>query len=225
MPVSVIVFDLDDTLYPERAYVESGFAAVARAFADRLAASFDLLERMKALAASSDRRRVFNVVCAEARAPDPDGLAAEMVDTYRRHMPSITLFPDAAAALARLRGRYRLALISDGYLVSQNAKLDALGIRPIFEAVYLTDEWGREYWKPHPRAFEAVMQQFAVSAPACAYISDNPAKDFVAPNALGWRTIRILRPGGVYADATAPPGGEPSVTIASLDDLDNRLPR
>lgn len=220
MPIRAVAFDLDDTLYPERAYVESGFAAVARGFADRLAAPFDLLDRMKALAASPDRGRVFNVVCTEARAAAPDALAAEMVDAYRRHAPSITPFPDAAAALARLHGRYRLALISDGYLVSQNAKLDALGIRPVFDAVYLTDEWGRQFWKPHPRAFEAVMQQFALPAPACAYVSDNPAKDFVAPNALGWRTVRVLRPGGVYADATAPPGGEPSATVPSLDMLE-----
>jgi putative hydrolase of the HAD superfamily len=219
MPIRAVAFDLDDTLYPERAYVESGFAAVARAFADRLGAPFDLLDRMKALAASPDRGRVFNVVCTQARAADPDALAAEMVDTYRRHTPSITLFPDAAAALARLHGRCRLGLISDGYLASQNAKIDALGIRPSFDAVYLTDEWGRQFWKPHPRAFEAVMQRFALPGPACAYVSDNPAKDFVAPNALGWRTIRILRPGGVYADATAPPGGAPSATIPSLDVL------
>ncbi|MBN1513573.1 MAG: HAD family hydrolase [Phycisphaerae bacterium] len=220
MPIRAVAFDLDDTLYPEHAYVESGFAAVARAFADRLAAPFDLLDRMKALAASPDRGRVFNMICAEARVAEPDALAAEMVDAYRRHVPNITLFPDAAAALARLHGRYRLALISDGYAVSQNAKLDTLGIRPAFDAVYLTDDWGRQFWKPHPRAFEAVMQRFALPAPACAYVSDNPAKDFVAPNALGWRTVRVLRPGGVYADATAPPGGEPSATVPSLDVLE-----
>jgi putative hydrolase of the HAD superfamily len=175
---------------------------------------------MRALAGSPDRRRVFNVLCAEAGVADPDAVAAEMVDTYRRHMPNITLFPDAEAALARMRGRYRLALISDGPLVSQNAKIDALGVRPAFEAVYLTDAWGREFWKPHPRAYETVMQQFTLPGAACAYVSDNVAKDFVAPNSLGWQTIRILRPGGVYADATAPPGGEPSVAIASLDALD-----
>jgi putative hydrolase of the HAD superfamily len=223
MPIRAVVFDLDDTLYPERAYVESGFAAVARAFSDRLNAPFDLLDRMKALAASPDRGRVFNMVCAEARAENPDAMVAQMVDAYRRHVPSITLFPDADAALARLRGRYRLALISDGYLAAQNAKLDALGIRPIFDAVYLTDEWGREFWKPHPRAFEAVMRQFALPGSACAYVSDNPAKDFVAPNALGWRTVRVLRPGGVYADAAVPTGGIASATISSLDALETVL--
>ena len=34
--VKVVAFDLDDTLYPEREYAFSGFAAVAEAFEQRL---------------------------------------------------------------------------------------------------------------------------------------------------------------------------------------------
>jgi hypothetical protein len=45
--------------------------------------------------------------------------------------------------------------------------------------------------------------------PVFAYISDNPSKDFVAPNRLGWRTIQLAYPGQVHAHLPAPEGGRP----------------
>jgi len=101
----------------------------------------------------------------------------------------------------------------------QNAKIDALGIRSLFDLILLTDAWGREFWKPHPRAFQAAVAHFGLEPGAFVYVSDNPAKDFLAPNALGWHTVRIRRPGGVYAGEVAPPGGEPRHTISTLDEL------
>lgn len=223
MRIQGIVFDLDDTLYPEWSYVQSGFAAVARAFADRLAAPFDIAARMAELARSPQRGRVFNALCEEAGVTDPDDCATRMVETYRTHDPIIELFPDARAALDRYRGQIPMGLISDGYLVTQNTKLNALGIREMFHTVLLTDQWGREYWKPHPRAFERMMASLALPPDAILYVSDNPAKDFVAPNRLGWQTVRIVRPGGVHADAVAPSGGQARHTIHSLDELGDAL--
>jgi len=54
---------------------------------------------------------------------------------------------------------------------------------------------------------------------ACIYVADNPAKDFIAPNALGWGTVFIKRPGGIYADREAPRGGLPQAAISTLDAL------
>ena len=223
MAIRAIIFDLDDTLYPERSYVLSGFDAVAAAFTGRLNPSFDLAQRMRELSESPHRRRVFNVVCAEAGVADADACAAEMVQAYRNHRPMISLFPDAEAALRRYRGQYRLGLISDGYLAPQDAKIDALGIRDRFDAVILTDQWGREFWKPHPRAFQVVMDQFELEPAALTYVSDNLAKDFVAPNRLGWRTVCVRRPGGVYVGESPPAGGSPASTILTLDALDGVL--
>ncbi|UCG15309.1 MAG: HAD family hydrolase [Phycisphaerales bacterium] len=223
MATRAIIFDLDDTLYPERSYVLSGFDAVAAAFTGRLNPPFDLVRRMRQLSESPQRRRVFNVVCAEAGVADPEACAAEMVHAYRNHRPAISLFPDADAALRRYRRRYRLGLISDGYLAAQNAKLDALGIRDCFDAIILTDQWGPEFWKPHPRAFHAVMDQFELAPWALMYVSDNPAKDFVAPNRLGWQTVCVKRPGGVYAGESPSAGGRPASTISTLDQLDGVL--
>jgi putative hydrolase of the HAD superfamily len=216
-----VIFDLDDTLYPERQFVFSGYRAVAEAFADRLAAPFDLLARMGELFDTPDRGRVFNAIAAEAGVPaaEADALVADMIATYRNHKPHIHLHPDAEAALSRLQSRCRLGLISDGPLVMQNNKIDALGIRNRPDAIILTDEWGRSFWKPHPRAFEEMSRRLAIAPRDCLYVADNPAKDFLAPNSLGWQTVRIKRPDGVYANQPAIEGGAPAKTIATLDEL------
>jgi hypothetical protein len=52
-------------------------------------------------------------------------------------------------------------------------------------------------------------------------VADNPAKDFVAPHRLGWRTVRVRRPDSLHADV--PSGADVDAEIASLDDLDTAL--
>ena len=211
-----IVFDLDDTLYPERSYAFSGFAAVASAFERELGAADKVAGRMRELFATSDRRRIFDVVIDEKGHHDTPDLLDRMIQAYRTHTPAIALHSDADAALTRLRTTCKLALITDGFSASQHAKIDALNIRPRLDLVIVTDDWGRPFWKPHPRAFEEVQHYLNVAPDQCTYVADNPAKDFFAPNALGWRTIRIDRPDAVHNAGKAPPGGEPGRVITTL---------
>lgn len=216
-----VVFDLDDTLYPEHAYTLSGLRAVAEAYGPRLGSIAELLARFQTLLDSPDRTRIFNVVVAERCPHEAETLVPEMVATFRAHRPThIALFPEAAAALDRLAAHFALGLISDGFLEAQKAKINALGIRDRFDAIILTDEWGRAFWKPHPRAFEEIARRLDVAHSACVYVADNLAKDFVAPNALGWRTIRFVHPGAVHKDKPAPPCGAPQFTVDSLADVD-----
>jgi putative hydrolase of the HAD superfamily len=66
------------------------------------------------------------------------------------------------------------------------------------------------------------MGQSGVPAAACVYVADNPGKDFVGPNRLGWHTIQVQEKIGLYGDASPPPGGEPKATVntfAALWDL------
>jgi putative hydrolase of the HAD superfamily len=219
--IRAIVFDLDDTLYPEREFVFSGYRAVADAFAERLNASFDLLRRMGQLFETPDRGRVFNVLVAEAGivGDRADDLVREMIATYRTHQPRIRLHSDADAALTRLRGVYRLGLLSDGPLQMQNNKIDALGLCDRLDEIVLTDQWGREFWKPHHRGFEEISRRLGVPPTECLYVADNPAKDFIAPIALGWRTICVKRPGGIYTDRRPPEGGAPGAVIDTLNGL------
>lgn len=218
--IKALVFDLDDTLYPERAYAFSGFEAVAERFADRLGDAVHAAAVMRELFDSEHRPRVFNALLPRLGVNETPDLIREMIDAYRFHRPTIALYGDADAALTRLRPGYRLGIITDGPAAQQRAKVEALGVIARVDAVILTAELGPGFAKPHPRAFELMAEKLGTPHGNCAYIADNPAKDFVAPNALGWTTIRILRPGGVYQDASTAEGGAPQHVIISLDEID-----
>ena len=214
-----IVFDLDDTLYPEREYAFSGFAAVAAAFEEVLGDPRASAAQMQKLFDTKHRPRVFNTILTQFGKPDDPHVVARMIDVYRNHAPSIHLYPDADGALSHLCGRCKLGLITDGPPVSQWAKIDALHLRTRLDAIIVTGEWGPQFTKPHSSAFELVAERLGADHHACAYIADNPAKDFLAPNALGWMTIHVRRPGGVYQHVVTPPGGRPDRIVDTLSAL------
>jgi putative hydrolase of the HAD superfamily len=55
---------------------------------------------------------------------------------------------------------------------------------------------GAEYLKPHLRRFARLQRHWPlVDSSRFLYVADNPLKDFVAPRAREWRTVRIIRGG------------------------------
>ncbi len=221
--IKAVVFDLDDTLYAERQYAFSGFDAVAVKFEDMLGPKERAAARMRELFDTDQRHRVFDALLAEKGIAATPQRIQMMVAAYRAHAPRITLFPDADAALTRLRKTHKLGLITDGPSVMQWAKIDALRLRDRFDAIIATDDLGLGFAKPHPRAFEQMVERLHVQHSECAYVADNPQKDFIAPRKFGWRTLELNRPGGIYQNAVAPSGGESDRMSTSLEELERVL--
>jgi putative hydrolase of the HAD superfamily len=218
--MKAIIFDLDDTLYPERQYAFSGFAAVASRFRERLGNPDNTVTLLQAIFDTEHRSKAFNALLERLGLPNDSQLIEDMIDAYRTHIPTISLHPDADAALTRLRPAYKLGVITDGRALTQELKLEALGLPPRLDEVIVTGELGAEYEKPHPRAFELMADALGFSHSQFAFVADNASKDFVAPNALGWTTIQIVRPEGIYRDVPPAEGGRPMHVITTLDDLD-----
>lgn len=224
MPVTHLIFDLDDTLYPEREYALGGFRAAATWARAELGITVSV-DDMAALLDTGHLGQLFPKVLAAAK-PDhsPDDLKA-FVRAYGKHTPALTLFDDAAAALDHWQSRAKLGLITDGHAATQFSKIGALALAPRFAEIIATGALGpdRTFHKPHPRAFE--MMQVALGAPGdrFVYVGDNLAKDFLAPNTLGWMTIRIDRPAHrhhrIHKHVTALEGGAPHETIEDLGAL------
>ncbi len=213
-----VIFDLDDTLYLERDFARSGYESVATAFAQQLGSAQLAVAAMLKNLDSPNRHRVFDATLADLGVPVDAALLRAMIDHYRNHLPRIRLCDDAERALQRLSTSARLGLITDGPRVTQANKIVALGLRPRIHELILTDELGPGLGKPHPRAFVSIAAALGVAPANCIYVADNPSKDFVAPNTLGWTTIQIRRPGGLYADRQPPVGGAPQRVITSLDE-------
>ena len=212
-----IVLDLDDTLYPERDYVRSGFGAVGSYVAEHLGISnFGQYCWERFLA--GERGHLFDSALTALGGSADRDTVDQLVHIYRTHRPRIHLYPDAERLLKRaaLRGTY-LGLITDGPATSQRAKIEALHLTRYFRSMLLTDELGLGKAKPHPASFELIQGALGPMG-GLVYIADNPAKDFLTPNQLGWDTIRVLRPEGLYGKVTAPSSKhEARVTVSSLD--------
>ncbi len=202
LPNMLFVLDLDDTLYLERDYVRSGFHAIDRWLLDnRNKAGF--FERAWRLFEQGIRGNIFDLVLADLNIIEK-GLIEHFIKLYRNHIPDITLLPDAITFF-QIKKREDLALITDGYSIAQHAKIEALGIKQYLDKIIVTDDWGGEFWKPHPRAFIEAQGNYAPEK--CIYISDNPQKDFISPEKLGWApSIRIRRENSLHYAIETPEG-------------------
>jgi putative hydrolase of the HAD superfamily len=109
--------------------------------------------------------------------------------------------------------------VSDGHLEVQRRKVDALGLAAWVDAVVLTDEFGRDLWKPHPHAFRECCARLGVFPGDVVVVGDNPERDMRGARAATLPSIRIKRPDGYYSRFPAAPGDEADWEIASLDEL------
>jgi len=216
----LVVLDIDDTLYLERDYVRSGFAAVGVWARDELGVD-DLGDRAWAAFEAGVRRTIFDEALSGAGVEATDDLVPRLVEVYRSHAPTIELLTDARDWLDGLAPHVALAVVTDGPLASQQAKAEALLLSRWADLIVFTETLGSGRGKPHPAAFEQLEREVGLAGDRCAYVADNPAKDFVAPHRLGWRTVRVRRVGGLHADV--PSGDDVDVEIAGLDELDTAL--
>ncbi|MGL6131334.1 MAG: HAD family hydrolase, partial [Fusobacteriaceae bacterium] len=123
----------------------------------------------------------------------------ELIKLYRNHIPDIKLLDDAKEVLDYLfENNYRLGMITDGYKETQRNKLKVLNIEKYFEHIIVTDELGREFWKPSEVPYKLIKEKFNCNYEDMIYIGDNLEKDFISANKLGILTIQICRKSGVY---------------------------
>ncbi|WP_179119655.1 HAD family hydrolase [Ensifer adhaerens] len=221
MGEQVLVFDLDDTLYLERDFAASGFRAVD-AWLSRHAGVKAFAAHCEAAFAAGHRGRVFDEALAAMGFGYDPKLVAKLVAVYRGHAPTIALAADARSYLERPRTSRR-AIITDGPAATQRAKVQALGLEALVDLVIFTDSWGREFWKPHARAFETIEAWAEVGPENLVYIADNPVKDFVTPRRRGWHTVMVAREARVHDMPAPDTAHQAAARITDFGELDDAL--
>ncbi|MHA7819578.1 MAG: HAD family hydrolase [Erythrobacter sp.] len=214
----VLVFDLDDTLYLEQHFAESGFRALARQYDERIGGERFAVE-CAGLLGEGARGNIFDVALSRCGVEAGPDLICELVASYRSHTPEIEFCDDAARFLKRI-GKRPTGLITDGPKEGQWAKIRALGLDEMIDHIVVTGEWGSEFFKPHPRAFERIESLTSSSNRNIVYIADNAAKDFITPRRLGWQTVQILRPARVHTGTASASDHEADHVISSFDELE-----
>ena len=184
MSDTVICFDLDDTLYKEIDYLKSAYREIAETVGHP-----EAVQQM--MDWYHEGKNVFEELIQAY------GLGVSVADClkiYRNHYPNITLENEVKEYLEELKGRgAKLGIITDGRSLTQRNKIKALGLEELMDSIIISEEFGSE--KPDERNYKVVMEQFP-DGREFVYVGDNPQKDFVAPNALGWRTYCVKDDGG-----------------------------
>lgn len=218
----IVAFDLDDTLYRELDYVESGFRAVA-----------DHVSALHPITSDEAYELLIESVERDGRGRQFDDLLRAigafsvrkrdlLVQVYRQHKPRIELPAESGYILRALAAEgHRLFLVTDGNHHVQNRKVEALGLRSYVEHVYLTGRYGRGATKPGTRVFELMLARTRAEAADLVYVGDNPRKDFIGVRSLGGSTIRVLT--GGFAGEVAAPGYEPDLTVNSICGIPSAL--
>jgi len=146
-------------------------------------------------------------------------LEPKLVEIYRTHKPTITLYSEVKYSLEILKKNKKLGLISDGLIQTQQNKIDALQIRPYFNHIIINDI--NKTTKLYPICFKKMIKKLNIEPQESAYIGDNPLKDFYIPNQLGIQTIHIKRNFGEYINESVNDYYQAKISINNLTELIN----
>ncbi|HGH7181643.1 HAD family hydrolase [Bacillus luti] len=218
MEIKAIVFDMDDTLYKEKDYIVSGFKAVD----DWIKEDYKKIGFYNIaiqLFDSGERKFVFNKTLEKLNITYDEKLISNLIEKYRLHKPDIQLLDEADWVLSNLTNNVKIGLISDGYLITQERKINALKLKERFHSIILTDELGREYWKPSQLPYEKISKELQVPHRQCVYIGDNLSKDFITAKKLNWITVHINREDGIYRNLIVEQDYKAHYTINNLRKL------
>jgi putative hydrolase of the HAD superfamily len=140
-----------------------------------------------------------------------------LLRAFRRHRPQVLHCYDGVYdALRRLRANVRLAVVTDGDVAIQSAKLAALELNDLFDVAVLSDDIGREFRKPHPVPFRRALRLLGTEPEDAVFVGDRPDKDIVGALGVGLRAVRVRT--GEYR-------AQPDVigTLGSFDDATDAI--
>ena len=224
--IKAVIFDLDDTLISEKEYIKSGYRVIAKKIKNDYELSIDADKIFNDLITlmEENSKQVFNRLLQQYKLKFDNECINELINCYRNHKPRIEFYNDVEPLLNYLKNKkIKIGIISDGYMVTQENKLDVLNAYNIFDKIILTDELGRDYWKPNPKAFELMKEYFNIRYDEMIYIGDNPQKDFYIKKYYPIKTVRIIRNNSVYINEKYINDAREDLRIGNLKDLINNI--
>jgi putative hydrolase of the HAD superfamily len=215
---TAFVFDLDDTLYRERRYALSGFAAVAQwASATFGLPAAPIFNELVDALQRGDRARAFQSACARFGLNQAE--VPRFVDVMRQHQPRLRLSRRVRSALLTLAAGRPTAILTNGRRSVQARKVDALGVAALVDCVLFAVDHGTGAGKPDPGAFFAVCARLRVEPSACIFVGNDPVADIAGARAVGMMTVRV----GTDVPAAGAPDAD--LVLDSVTDLPPALGR
>jgi putative hydrolase of the HAD superfamily len=174
---TVVVFDLDDTLYSEADYVDSGVRHVCTQI--KSLCGIDCYAVIQAQRLHNAKLDWLSLAC-ELTGLKPS-VKESLLWMYRLHLPDIKLAESCSVSLEKIKSAaLAVAVLTDGRYVTQKLKLISLGLSRL--PAYISEDYGST--KPASDRFLAIQKDFP--ADQYVYVADNVQKDFLGCNPLGW---------------------------------------
>lgn len=218
-----VIFDLDDTLYPETEYVRAAFYHTAAFLTKEYGLDTEeVFGQMLRLLHENGRGKIFDSI---SHLYHLEADVSKLVKIYRETEPVLFLYPDADKVLTELKKRNVLTgLITDGCASVQRKKISALPLENRMDSVIVTDElgtdeMGNKYSKPSLFVYRKSVEELGCRPEDAVYIGDNPQKDFIGARELGMKTVRIQRKEGDHWQDVPPPGYEADREISLLTEI------
>jgi len=198
--VTVIAFDLDDTLWPCMPTIhraeETLYGWLARHF-PRITERHDpeeLIALRREFTAREPRyavdmtamRRDFLRHIGNRHDYDGELVSRRGFEVFFHARQQVELYEDVLPVLRRLKSRFRLGAISNG-----NASVDHVGLGHLIEhAVSAADVQAA---KPDPQIYRHLASHFGVAPAEILYVGDHPEYDVIGATEAGYRAVWVNR--------------------------------
>ena len=194
--VRAVLFDLDDTLFDHRACSRDALGAVQSCDAGLAAIPLARLEVLHArvleqlhvevmmgrMPLEHARRERFRRLLVETGATAPEAVIARTAATYRdRYRDARRAVQGAAALLAAVSARVKVAIVSNNLFDEQMEKLEVCGLRQFVDALIVSERVGVS--KPDPAIFAAAIEQLQCGPDEAVMVGDSFAADIAGARA------------------------------------------
>jgi putative hydrolase of the HAD superfamily len=206
MPVTALICDLDGLLTDTETLHYQSYQEIFPEF------GFTVSEQDYAEHWIRHGRSISDYVTRHSLSCDPVVIRQRKLDAYLRLVATdVRMMPGVPAFLARVHGRYRLAVASSSTEDSVRPVLTAVGITDRFEVVVSGDQVTRS--KPDPEIFLRAAAILGVAPENCVVFED-AEKGVRAAHAAGMRCIAVPNRFTQSSDFSMA-----SLIVSSLDEI------
>ncbi len=213
--ITVIAFDLDDTLWPcmptihraEKAtydWLLQNYPRVTNSYSEQ-----QLWEFRKDFMDSEEKYRIdlslmrkdMLARLAEEFYYDTEPMVQQGYELFYRLRHDVSFYDDVFPVLDKLKGRYKLGSISNG-----NASAGLTPLNDYFD--YFINAADIMVRKPDAEIFQAFCDALQVNPAQCLYVGDDPVYDVFGASEAGMQTIWVNRENSAWPQGQKPAQAE-----------------
>ena len=187
--IKVIIFDLDNTLHDaefltNRVVKKTVEIMIAKGMKCNLEEGIGKFNQLLEKEPNNDKIRK---LAAFFDSEDEEIVDAGW-DCYQNpEFNELLIYSDTNEVLGKLKGNYKLILVSQGSKDSQNKRIDALGIRDYFDEIYLSERGKKQ------EIFNQILDNLRLDANQILVVGDRIDGELKIANELGMQTCRITK--------------------------------